>query len=360
MLLLFVIMCNCIIIHFLKDFLLNMVKDFNKFKEQQITFEEKFLSTYAAKSNATRGRKRSEIPCKIRTEFQRDRDRILHSKAFRRLKHKTQVFISPLGDHYRTRLTHTLEVSQIARTVARALRLNEDLTEAISLGHDLGHTPFGHTGEAVLNSLLSDGFKHNKQSVRVAEIIEDLNLTEETLDGILNHTGKGHPATLEGQIVKIADRIAYLNHDIDDSIRANILKTSDLPQNPIKILGTTTNERITTMVLDLIENSEDKQEISMSQECSNALIDLRKWMFQNIYTNSIAKTEEHKAQMILTQLYNFYCSNFKLIKDSIHYQDSNTEVIVADYIAGMTDRFAIQKYVENFIPSCWNGEIKQL
>jgi len=340
--------------------MIGMIKNFSEIKEQQIEFEEKFLCFNAAKSNATRGRKREEIPCKIRTEFQRDRDRILHSKAFRRLKHKTQVFISPLGDHYRTRLTHTLEVSQISRTIARALRLNEDLAEAIALGHDLGHTPFGHTGEEVLNSLLEEGFRHNEQSVRVAEVIEDLNLTTETLDGILNHTGQVKPITLEGQIVKISDRIAYLNHDIDDAIRANILNETDLPEKIIKILGNTTNERITTMVLDMVENSRAKEEISMSKECSEALIELRTWMFSNIYANSPAKSEEHKAQLIVTALFNYYCSNFELIEDASKNKDSSIKRVVADYIAGMTDRFAIQKYVENFIPSSWNGEIRQL
>lgn len=337
-----------------------MIKNFSKIKERQLDFEEKFLNSFATKSNLSRGRNKQENSCTIRTEFQRDRDRILHSKAFRRLKHKTQVFISPLGDHYRTRLTHTLEVSQIARTVARALRLNEDLTEAIALGHDLGHTPFGHSGEEVLNLLLENGFRHNEQSVRVIEFIEDLNLTQETLDGILNHTGPVKPFTLEGQIVKIADRIAYLNHDIDDAIRASILKNEDLPRTCIKYLGSTTNERITTLVLDLIDNSEGREEVLMSDKCKEALLELRKWMFEHIYIDSPAKAEEHKARKVIKELYNYYHSNFELIKDLVKDAVSSRERIIADYIAGMTDRFATHKYMEYFVPSFWDGEIRQL
>lgn len=330
-----------------------MLSNFNDIKQQQLEFEEKYLCSLAAKSALSKGRNKEEEPCSLRTEFQRDRDRILHSKAFRRLKHKTQVFISPQGDHYRTRITHTLEVSQISRTIARALKLNEDLTEAISLGHDLGHTPFGHTGEEVLNILHPGGFRHNEQSIRVVSIIEDLNLTAETLDGILNHTGKTAPVTMEGKIVKIADRIAYLNHDIDDSIRAGIIGPEDLPQDCIKTLGNSTNERITTMVKDLVLNSNNKNEITMSNESSEAMNKLRDWMFANVYIDSPAKKEENKARKIITELYNYYINNFEAIEWAIKSKSEPSSRIVADYIAGMTDRFAIQQYAEKFVPSSW-------
>ncbi|MFH0702012.1 MAG: deoxyguanosinetriphosphate triphosphohydrolase [bacterium] len=334
-------------------------------KLQQLEFEEAYLSSFAAKSVFSK-RKTQEKDCPIRTEFQRDRDRILHSKAFRRLKHKTQVFISPIGDHYRTRITHALEVSQIARTIARALRLNEDLTEAIALGHDLGHTPFGHTGEEVLNQLLPEGFRHNEQSVRVVSIIENLNLTDETLDGILNHTGNIKPFTLEGQIVKIADRIAYLNHDIEDSIRAGIIKTVDLPETCTKILGNTTNERITAMVKDIIINSSENinnkknKKISMSDKCLEAMNELRDWMFVNVYIDSPAKTEEYKAKKVVTELYNYYIKNYYSVEENIKNYSDSIERIAADYIAGMTDRFAVRQYIEKFVPSSWNREIRQL
>lgn len=337
-----------------------MIEILDDIKILQLDFEDKYLSIFASKSNMSRGRNRPETPCTIRTEFQRDRDRILHSKAFRRLKHKTQVFISPLGDHYRTRITHTLEVSQIARTIAKALRLNEDLTEAIALGHDLGHTPFGHTGEEVLNSLLNEGFRHNEQSVRVVDLIEDLNLTHETRDGILNHTGENNAFTLEGQIVKIADRVAYLNHDIDDAIRANVITDKCLPKSCIDLLGDTTNKRITTMVLDMVNNSREKDTISLSSACREAMNELRHWMFEHVYIGSPAKAEEYKARKIITELYHFYCNNFELIEDTGKEKDALPERIVTDYIAGMTDRFAVQSYVEKFIPSSWSGGIAHL
>jgi dGTPase len=308
-------------------------------------YEHEYLSPFAAKADKSLGRAKFENPCPIRTDFQRDRDRILHSKAFRRLKHKTQVFFSPLGDHYRTRMTHTLEVSQISRTIARALLLNEDLAEAISLGHDLGHTPFGHTGEEVLNSLLKNGFKHNLQSVRVVSIIEDLNLTQETIDGIKNHTGADLPFTLEGQIVKIADRIAYLNHDIDDSIRAGIIKNDDIPENCIEYFGTTNQSRITRMNSDIIQNSFGKDRICQSDECKHYMDKLRSWMFKNVYVGSEAKKEEKKARKILEELYLEYVEKLK------NADGLNVEQTVADYIAGMTDRYAIKKYKELFIPS---------
>ena len=281
------------------------MKTFNisDIKKQTEEIEVKYLSVYAAKSVDTKGRLHPEKDCPLRTEFQRDRDKILHSKAFRRLKHKTQVFLSPIGDHYRTRLTHTLEVSQIARTISRALRLNEDLTEAIALGHDLGHTPFGHTGERVLDELTPFGFKHNEQSIRVVTVIENLNLTQETLNGIENHTGNVIPCTLEGQSVRISDRIAYINHDIDDAIRAGIIGEEDLPKESREYLGKTKSERITTIVVDIIENSLNKPELSISEECKKHMDILRNWLFENVY---YTKREEDKAERIIRELFNFY------------------------------------------------------
>ena len=258
-------------------------------REEYEKYEEIRLSKFACSSNNSRGRKVKEEECKVRTKFQRDRDRIIHSKSFRRLKHKTQVFLAPEGDHYRTRLTHTLEVSQISRTIARALRLNEDLTEAISLGHDLGHTPFGHNGEKILNSITSFGFQHNIQSLRVVDLLEKhkdmqgLNLTFEVRDGILNHRGEGTPITLEGRIVKTADRIAYLNHDIDDAVRAGVIENDEIPENVLRILGKSHGERINNMVLDMIENSRNKDDIMMSSKAKNAMDELRNFMFENIY-----------------------------------------------------------------------------
>lgn len=321
-------------------------------REIQERKELEELSPYAAKSVASKGRANDEPKCPIRTEFQRDRDRIIHSKAFRRLKHKTQVFFSPTNDHFRTRMTHTLEVSQIARTISRALNLNEDLAEAISLGHDLGHTPFGHSGEDVLNEIMDAGFRHAEHSVRVATIIEDLNLTEETLDGILNHSGslkKESPSfTLEGKIVKLSDKIAYINHDIDDAMRAGIIKESDLPQDCIKYFSLDRSERITKMVLDIVKNSYDKDQICMSDDAFYHIDKLRTWMFKNVYTNSLAKKEESKVKGIVYGLFNHYEA---LLKEKL--PNTNEEEIkrtVCDYIAGMTDRYAIQKYEEIYIP----------
>jgi dGTPase len=255
-------------------------------------------------------------------------------------------------------MTHTLEVSQIARTIARPLGLNEDLTEAIALGHDLGHTPFGHTGEEVLNELLPDGFKHNEQSLRVVDILENLNLTEETRDGILNHTKQITPFTLEGQIVKIADRIAYLNHDIDDAIRAGIIKETDLPANALIILGDSKSKRITTTIKDIIINSYQggafKDGITMSRKCKNAMDELREWMFNNVYKDSPAKKEEHKAKKIISELFNYYMENPQLIKCKSKTKSDKAERIVADYIAGMTDGFALQDYLDKFIPKSWS------
>lgn len=315
------------------------------------------LSPYAAKSYNSKGRAKIEDSCPLRTEFQRDRDRIIHSKAFRRLKHKTQVFFSPNNDHFRTRMTHTLEVSQIARTIARALNLNEDLSEAIALGHDLGHTPFGHSGEDVLNEIMDCGFKHSDHSVRVATVIEDLNLTQETLDGILHHSGslkkESDAFTLEGKIVKLSDKIAYINHDIDDAMRAGIIKETDLPQDCIDYFSLDRSERITKMVLDIVTNSMGKDKICMSEEAFYHIDKLRTWMFKNVYTNGLAKKEEDKVKGIVYGLFNHYEA---LLKQKLPNQnDEEIRRTVCDYIAGMTDRYAVQKYKELYIPQSLNN-----
>ncbi len=320
--------------------------------------EIKLLSPYAAFSSKSRGRLKPESPCTIRTEFQRDRDRILHCKSFRRLKHKTQVFISPEGDHYRTRLTHTLEVSQIARTIARALGLNEDLTEAIALGHDLGHTPFGHTGEKVLNSISSNGFRHNEQSLRVVDVLEGgegLNLTWEVRDGILNHTMSGKPGTLEGRVVSISDRIAYINHDIDDAIRAKVIDEADLPKSCIDVLGDTHKKRINTMVTDIIYYSMGKPEVTMSPEVGQATDLLREFMFERVYIDSKAKSEEKKAMNIVEALFDYYMKHIdSMPAEYIRQIDAyGKEQAVCDYIAGMTDRYAIRMFQDLFIPAPW-------
>lgn len=321
--------------------------------------EKNNLSQYAMLSINTKGRTKPEKKCEIRTEYQRDRDRIIHSKAFRRLKHKTQVFISPEGDHYRTRLTHTLEVSQIARTIARALRLNEDLSEAIALGHDLGHTPFGHAGEEALNSIHKGGFKHSVQSLRVVEILEGgtgLNLTFEVRDGILNHTGDDITSTLEGDIVKISDRIAYINHDIDDALRGKIIGQNDLPKKCTEVLGQTHKQRINLMINDIIQNSVGKNKICMSEEVLTATNTLRQFMFNNVYIGSKAKTEETKAQNILIELYQHFVKNpNELPSDTYAKIDKyDLNIVVCDYIAGMTDRYALNKYREIFLPTSWH------
>lgn len=303
------------------------------------------LSDFATKSRFTKGRKKQEDTCLLRTEFQRDRDRILHSKAFRRLKHKTQVFLSPFDDHFRTRLTHTLEVSQIGRTIARALNMNEDLTEAIALGHDLGHTPFGHCGEGVLNELVKGGFHHNIQSVRVVEILEELNLCAETIDGILTHTWGFTPKTPEAQIVQLADKIAYINHDIEDSIRAGIIAESDLPKDCIDYFSSIQSKRLNKMINEIITNSIDKPNVSMSEEGWYYTTKLRQWMFDNVYIDSPAKLEEQKARNVIKELFYHYCEMLKPICE-----ESRIERIVTDYISGMTDRYAVEKFKENFIP----------
>ena len=322
-------------------------------KEKLEEKEYKTLKDIAAKSREAK-RKREEEPSDLRTEFQRDRDRILHSKSFRRLKHKTQVFLSPFDDHFRTRLTHTLEVSQIARTMARALELNEDLVEAISLGHDLGHTPFGHCGEKVLNELVSTGFHHNIQSVRVVEVIEDMNLCQETIDGILTHTWGFKPKTAEAQIVQYADKIAYINHDIEDSIRAGIITEDDLPQECIKYFSSRPSKRLSKMIYAVVNNSMDKDVVSMDEECWEYTKILREWMFENIYTDSPAKLEEGKAMNVVRTLYEYYTDYLKQ-----HCDDKlKIERLVTDYISGMTDQYAIEKYKEKFIPKPLNTQTK--
>lgn len=319
--------------------------------------EYQYLSPYGMKAAESCGRRMEEEKCSIRTDFQRDRDRIIHSKAFRRLMHKTQVFLAPEGDHFRTRLTHTIEVSQIARTIARGAGLNEDLTEAIAMGHDLGHTPFGHSGEAVLNRIYPGGFKHNVQSLRVVDVLESgssrrgMNLTEEVRDGILNHTGNVMPKTLEGQVVKTSDRIAYINHDIDDAIRSGIITLGDLPKESIEILGDTHKKRIDTLVRDMIENSAGKPSAQLSQEKAEAMNSLRTFMFRNVYHNSKVKKAEdmNKVRDIVEFLYEYFNSNPQLLpKELLAMQDEfPTEELVKDHVAGMTDRYAMNLY-ENY------------
>lgn len=323
--------------------------------------ERRMLSSNACFSDSSRDRVYPEEPCSVRTVFQRDRDRIIHSKSFRRLKYKTQVFIIPEGDHFRTRLTHTLEVAQISRTVARALRLNEDLTEAIALGHDLGHTPFGHTGEEALNEVFPAGFKHNIQSLRQVDELEGwrgLNLSHEVRDGILNHTGKTDPFTLEGQIVKICDRIAYINHDIDDALRAGILREDDLPRECLEILGFSHRERINKMVLDLIEASMGRPSITLNTHVKEATRRLRDFMFKNVYIGSEAKREEIKARHVVKYLYRHMVENPHSMPAEYlkRVNESGVERVVCDYIAGMTDRYAITQFTRIFVPRAFTIE----
>ena len=315
--------------------------------------ESEVLSPFAARSADSEGRLYEEEKCKIRTEYQRDRDRIIHSKAFRRLMHKTQVFLAPEGDHFRTRLTHTIEVSQIARTVARALSLNEDLTEAVALGHDLGHTPFGHSGEEALDAIHESGFRHNVQSLRVTDILEGkkganqrgLNLTSEVRDGILCHTGATLPKTLEGQVVKISDRIAYINHDIDDALRSGVISFRDLPKDCIDVLGETHSGRINTLIVDMISASAGTDKILMSDRCALSMDKLRSFMFENVYHSSKVKKNEDRAKVeyVIKELYEFYVMNPDRMPGEMQKLKSEFGLYetVKDYIAGMTDRYAV-------------------
>ncbi len=320
--------------------------------------EKANFSKYAQLSKNTKGRKKLETECDIRTCYQRDRDKIIHCNSFRRLKQKTQVFISPMGDHYRTRLTHTLEVTQIARTIARALRLNEDLAEAIGLGHDLGHTPFGHAGERVLNKLNPKGFHHNIQSARVVEVLErnlnGLNLTYEVIDGIKTHTGAINPITQEGMIVKTADRIAYINHDIEDAITAGILKESDLPKDITDVLGYSKSERITTLVTSMINNSSDT--IKMDNEINAMFLKLRQFMFDRVYIESAAKTEEVKVDKLITNLYIHFKGNVDSLPPKYKkiIETDGIDTAVTDYIQGMSDDMASNVFHEIFIPKSWH------
>lgn len=342
--------------------------------------EDRLLSPLAARSTASE-RAHPDTPCEVRTAFQQDRDRILHSKSFRRLKHKTQVFIAPLGDHYRTRLTHTLEVTQIARTVARALRLNEDLTEAIGLGHDLGHAPFGHAGEAALANLHPEGFRHNVQSLRVVEVLEKdgrgLNLTDTVRDGILYHSKVredimamrwGLARTLEGQIIKVTDSVAYINHDIDDALRAGLIGLDDLPRECLELLGNTHAARINTMVQDLIVANwwatgesapPDPPVLSMSQPILNATNQLREYLFQHVYTNSRAKEDDDKVAVMINMLYTHFVSHPEHLPDDLrHINQQHQEPVaraVVDHIAGMTDRYALKVFRDLFVPRTWEG-----
>lgn len=326
-------------------------------REQIIADETNRLGKYAALSGDSRGRLRSEEPCPYRTDYQRDRDRIIHCNSFRRLKHKTQVFLSPQGDHYRTRLTHTLEVSQIARTIARALRLNEDLTEAISMGHDLGHTPFGHAGERALNEVAPFGYKHYLQSVRVVHFLEKsgkgLNLTYEVKNGIACHSADLTAATLEGRVVKISDKVAYINHDIEDAIRAGVLKESDLPWDAVYVLGRSKSERLTTIIASIIENSSD--DIRMAPEVYQAHQTLKDFMFLSVYTNPEAKGEEGKAEDIVKKLYAYYCGRPDALPPFYREvsERDGVERAVCDYISGMTDQFAVSRFKELFLPKFW-------
>ncbi len=323
--------------------------------------EEEYLSPYATLSNISRGRDVEEEECDIRPVFQRDRDRILHSRSFRRLKDKTQVFLTPEGDHYRTRLTHTLEVSQNARTVAKALRLNEDLTEAIALGHDLGHTPFGHAGERALDRCCREGFRHNEQSLRVVEFLEKdgkgLNLTWEVRDGILNHQTRSMPSTLEGQIVRLSDKIAYIHHDMDDAIRARVLTEDDIPKELRNTLGASTTKRLDTMIHDVITNSSSKPEISMSDEIYEATLELRRFMFENVYMNPVVKKEEKKAENLVENLFEYYLREYENLPEEYRFLSDEkhigTERVVCDFVSSMSDRYAINIFNSIYMPKSW-------
>lgn len=333
--------------------------DKGEVKRRTYAKEQAYLSEYACLSENTRGRLRPETACDMRTDFQRDRDRIIYSKAFLRLKNKTQVFFSPEGDHFRTRMTHTIDVSQIARSIARSLALNEDLAEAIALGHDLGHTPFGHAGERVLNSLSPDGFEHNVQSLRVVDVLEKegkgLNLTFEVRDGILNHKKSGKPATLEGKAVSLADRIAYVNHDIEDAIRAGLLKESDLPRADVRVLGNSSRDRINTMITSIYENSIGKNAVTMGEKEAAALEHLRAFMFERVYITPVSMQEEERAKRMLSAMYDYFRKN----KDKLPAfylglsERFPLEQVICDYLSSMTDKFAVAVFDNIFVPHSW-------
>ena len=333
----------------------------NSIRDSFLEREKESLSPHACLTSATRGREREETPCLVRTDFQRDRDRILHCQSFRRLMNKTQVFLAPTGDHYRTRMTHTLEVTQIARIIARALRLNEDLTEAAALGHDLGHTPFGHAGENAMQKCYDSEFTHYKQSLRVVEKLEHdgegLNLTWEVRDGIVNHTGDSMASTLEGVIVKYADRIAYINHDIDDACRAGILSVTDIPKDLRDTLGETHSKRINTMVTSIIRESGDQPYIRMEEPIQQATDRLRAFLFERVYRNPVAKSEETKAQEMLIRLFEYYVTHWEnmpqLYRKNV--EEHGVERCVCDFVSGMTDRYAIELYSELYVPKVWRG-----
>lgn len=343
------------------------MKDFISVKDTTYAKEKQFFSPYAAFSDKTRGRQREEVPCVMRTEYQRDRDKLIYCKSFRRLKNKTQVFFSPEGDHYVTRLTHTLDVAQIARSIARALNLNEDLSEAIALGHDLGHTPFGHSGERILNKLLEGGFEHNKQSLRVVDVLEKdgrgLNLTFEVRDGILNHKKSGNPATLEGKCVSVADRIAYINHDLDDAVRAGILEIDDVPKEIISVLGKTSKERINTAILSVYNRSAGKPTVEMDKDIEEASEALRSFMFERVYLSGSAKGEEDKAERMLSAMFEYFMKFPENMPNTYTklLETSPCEQAVADYLSSMTDRYAVYMFNSIFVPKGWTfiDEVKK-
>jgi dGTPase len=327
-------------------------------RERTEQIERETLSPHATLASASKGRERDEPQDPLRTCFQRDRDRIVHSKAFRRLKHKTQVFLAPEGDHYRVRLTHTLEVSQIARTAARALRLNEDLAEAIALGHDLGHTPFGHLGEQALSPFLGRPFRHNEQSLRIVDHLENdgqgLNLTWEVRDGIVNHPwSMPQPATVEAQVVRVADRIAYINHDVDDAVRAGVLDEGSLPAEAVQVLGRTHAERINTLVTDLVEHSADAAEVRLSDDVFHALDTMRDFLFERVYLRDEARSEQEKAIALVRTLFAHYLDHPDEVPEEYHRAPGDLPTRIADHIAGMTDRYALRVYEQLFLPQGW-------
>ena len=330
-------------------------------REETQQIERAYFSKYASFSDESRGRSKPEADDEMRTCYQSDRDRVIHCKAFRRLKHKTQVFLAPEGDHYRTRLTHTLEVAQIARSIARSLRLNEDLTEAIALAHDLGHTPFGHAGERTLNDISKKGFSHCDQSVRVVEVLEKdgegLNLTWEVRDGISQHRTSGDPATLEGQVVRLSDKIAYINHDIDDAIRGNIFEESMIPEEFTNVLGHSSRERLDTLIRAIVDSSRGGSEITMPDDMEKSMMDLRKFMFENLYSNPEAKSEEVKVRKMIEKLFGYFMENYEEVPENyrriVSDRGEDNETAVCDYIASMSDQYSIKVFKDIFVPKAW-------